>query len=158
VIYDVADARTSISDPASRVAVAVAPSGAMSSDRAAKSGTVTGARTASRAPECCHPCPVDEVTRAAHEAILERDWEGLRALLHPYLHWTAADGTRLRGRTKVMARLRAAAPAAELAAVEVRDGQIYRWQEPAKGPRAASMKPPMSRAECVGDRQLAAVK
>ena len=81
-----------------------------------------------------HPCPVDEVTRAAHEAILERDWEGLRPMLHPYLHWTAADGTRLRGRTNVMARLQAAAPSAEPAAVELRDGQIYRWQEPAEAP------------------------
>jgi hypothetical protein len=77
---------------------------------------------------------VDEVTGAAHEAILEHDWEGLRPMLHPYLHWIAADGTRLRGRTKVMARLRAAAPSAEPAAVELRDGQIYRWQEPPKAP------------------------
>jgi hypothetical protein len=72
---------------------------------------------------------VDEVTRAAHRAMLERDWEGLRVMLHPYLHWTAADGTQLRGRIKVMARLRAAGPSAEPAAVELRDGQIYRWQE-----------------------------
>jgi hypothetical protein len=52
--------------------------------------------------------PWTEVTRAAHEAMLERDWEGLCLMLHPYLHWTAPDGTRLRGRTKVMALLRAA--------------------------------------------------
>jgi hypothetical protein len=77
---------------------------------------------------------VDEVTRAAHQAILERDWEGLHPMLHPYLHWTAADGTRLRGRSKVMARLRAAAPSALPVAVELRDGQIYRWQEPSKAP------------------------
>lgn len=62
--------------------------------------------------------------------MLERDWEGLRLMLHPYLHWAAADGTRLRGRTKVLARLRTVAPPAEPAAVELRDGQIYRWQEP----------------------------
>ena len=74
------------------------------------------------------------MTRAALEAILERDWEGLRPMLHPYLHWTAADGTRLQGRTKVMARLRAAAPSAAPAAVELRDGQIYRWQEPSEAP------------------------
>jgi hypothetical protein len=77
---------------------------------------------------------VDEVTRAAHEAMLEHDWEGLRLMLHPYLHWTAPDGTRLRGRTKVMALLRAAAPSAEPAAVDLRDGQIYRWQEPPQAP------------------------
>ena len=50
---------------------------------------------------------VDEVTRAAHEAMLERDWDGLRMLLHPYLHWTTADGTRFRGRTKIMELLQA---------------------------------------------------
>jgi hypothetical protein len=62
--------------------------------------------------------------------MLERDWEGLRLMLHPYLHWAAADGTQLRGRPKVLARLQTAAPPAEPAAVELRDGQIYRWQEP----------------------------
>jgi hypothetical protein len=77
---------------------------------------------------------VDDLTRAAYEAILESDWEGLRPMLHPYLHWTAADGTRLRGRTNVMARLQDVAPSAEPAAVELRDCQIYRWQEPPKAP------------------------
>jgi hypothetical protein len=76
------------------------------------------------------PGPVDEVTRAAHEAMLARDWDGLRLMLHPYLHWIAADGSRLRGRTKVIARLQNAEPPAEPVAVELRDGQIYRWQEP----------------------------
>ena len=75
---------------------------------------------------------MDEVTRAAHHAMLERDWEGLRLMLHPYLHWTTADGTQLRGRTKVMTRLRAVPPSAKPAAVELRDGQIYRWREPPK--------------------------
>jgi hypothetical protein len=73
---------------------------------------------------------VDEVTLAAYESILERDWDRLRLMLHPYLHWTAADGTRLRGRTKVIERLQHAAPPVKPAAVELRDGQIYRWQEP----------------------------
>jgi hypothetical protein len=54
--------------------------------------------------------------------------------LHPYLQWTAADGTRLRGRTKVMARLQIAPPSAEPAAVEMRDGQIYHWQEQPQAP------------------------
>ena len=73
---------------------------------------------------------VDEVTRAAYESILDRDWDRLRPMLHPYLHWSAADGTRLRGRTKVIDRLQEAAPPVKPAAVELRDGQIYRWQEP----------------------------
>jgi hypothetical protein len=77
---------------------------------------------------------VDELTRAAHQAMMQRDWESLRLVLHPYLHWTAADGTRLRGRTKVMARLQTGTVPAEPAAVELRDGQIYRWQEPPRVP------------------------
>ena len=72
---------------------------------------------------------VYEVTRSAHEAMLECDWDGLRVLLHPYLHWTTADGTRFRGRTKVMELLRTGRPPAAPIAVELRDGQIYRWQE-----------------------------
>jgi hypothetical protein len=80
------------------------------------------------------PGLVDEVTRAAHEAMLGRDWEALRLMLHPYMRWTAADGTRLRGRTKVMARLQTGTLPAEPTAVELRDGQIYRWREPPKVP------------------------
>jgi hypothetical protein len=68
--------------------------------------------------------------------MLERDWEALRLILHPYLHWTAADGTRLRGRTKVITRLRDGSPPTEPAAVELRDGQIYRWQEPPMEPQS----------------------
>ncbi len=74
------------------------------------------------------------MTRAAHKSMLERDWEGLALMLHPYVHWSAADGTRLRGRTKVLERLQHAAPPAMPAAVELREGQIYRWQEPPKPP------------------------
>ena len=76
----------------------------------------------------------DQVTRAAYEAMLSCDWSALRLLLHPYLQWTTSDGTRVRGRTKVMERLQNAALPAEPSthdspAVELRDGQIYRWQE-----------------------------
>ena len=66
--------------------------------------------------------------------MVRRDSESLRLILHPYLHWTATDGTRLRGRTKVMARLQTGTVPAEPAAVELRDGQIYRWQEPPRVP------------------------
>ena len=77
------------------------------------------------------PALVDEVVRAAQRAMLEQDWDELHLMLHPYLQWTTADGDRLRGRTKVMARLQAVAPPpSEPIAVELRDGQIYRWQEP----------------------------
>jgi hypothetical protein len=44
------------------------------------------------------PVFVDDVTQTAYEAMLTRDWDGLRLLLHPYLHWTTSDGTRIRGR------------------------------------------------------------
>jgi hypothetical protein len=73
---------------------------------------------------------VQDVVQAAHQAMLERDWDALRLMLHPYLHWTAADGSRLRGRTKSLDWLQNAAPPAEPIAVKLRDGQIYRWQEP----------------------------
>jgi hypothetical protein len=75
------------------------------------------------------PALVDEVVRAAYDAMLARDWDRLRLMLHPYLHWTASDGSRLRGRSKVMDRLQSATSPARPAAVELRDGQIYRWQE-----------------------------
>jgi hypothetical protein len=78
---------------------------------------------------------VDNLTRTAYRAMQARDWDGLRLILHPYLHWTAADGSQLRGRTKVIERLQNAAPPAEPVAVELRDGQIYRWQEPPDAPR-----------------------
>jgi hypothetical protein len=77
---------------------------------------------------------VDEVTRAAYQAMVQHDWESLRLMLHPYLRWTTADGTRLRGRTKVMARLQTGKLPAEPTAVELRDGQIYRWQEALRVP------------------------
>ena len=73
---------------------------------------------------------MDDVVQAAHDAMLARDWERLRPMLHPYLHWTASDGSRLRGRSKVMDRLQSATPPVPPAAVELRDGQIYRWHEP----------------------------
>ena len=71
---------------------------------------------------------MDEAQRAI-AAIESRDWEQLRLLLHPYVHWTGADGVTIRGRTKVLAML-AGAPSAvhRPSSVGLRDGQIYRWQ------------------------------
>jgi hypothetical protein len=77
---------------------------------------------------------VDEVTRAAYQAMVQHDWESLRLMLHPYLHWTTADGTRLRGRTKVIGRLQTETFPTEPVSVELRDGQIYRWQEALRVP------------------------
>jgi hypothetical protein len=76
------------------------------------------------------PRLVAGVTHAVHDAMLARDWERLRYMLHPYVHWTTADGLRIRGRTKIMLRLQNSEPLEEPVSVELREGQIYRWQEP----------------------------
>lgn len=69
---------------------------------------------------------MDQVLRDAVAAVEQRDWDRLRPLLHPYLHWTEA-GVTIRGRTKVLAHLENAPPAGPPDAYELRDGQIYRW-------------------------------
>jgi hypothetical protein len=102
-----------------------------------------------------------DVVAAARAAMRERDWSALRPLLDPYLHWTASDGTVLRGRRNVLAMLETTASSAtpptgspqalligspeapltgspdassaEPADVELRDGQIYRWREHPSG-------------------------
>ena len=66
--------------------------------------------------------------QAVYAALAEDDRVGLRLLLHPYLHRTGVDGVTVRGRTKVLALLDLGAPPEPPAAVELRDGQIYRWQ------------------------------
>jgi len=53
-----------------------------------------------------------------------------RSRLHPYLHWASSDGRTVRGRIKVMAMLAERDPPLWPTSVEVRDDQIYRWQEP----------------------------
>ena len=58
------------------------------------------------------PVFADDVTQTAYEAMLNASWDGLRLLLHPYLHWTTSDGTRIRGRVTVMELLQAAPPPA----------------------------------------------
>jgi hypothetical protein len=72
---------------------------------------------------------VDEVVRQAVSAMERSDWEKLRLLLHPYLHWIDPSGVELRGRKKVIEHLAASPPPGPPALHELRDGQIYRWQE-----------------------------
>ena len=55
--------------------------------------------------------------RAAFEA---GDWETLRLLLHPYLHWTE-DGATIRGRANVLARLRESNRLPAPSAIDLRD-------------------------------------
>jgi hypothetical protein len=66
---------------------------------------------------------MQERVRAAFDG---GDWETLRLLLHPYLHWTEGDET-IRGRTKVLARLRDADRLPAPRSIELRDDQVYRW-------------------------------
>ncbi|MGI8563088.1 MAG: nuclear transport factor 2 family protein [Candidatus Dormibacter sp.] len=72
---------------------------------------------------------MDSVVRAAWTAIDQRDWDTLKPLLHPYLHWTGQDGQAVRGRTNVLARLALTHPTGPPSEHELRDGQIYRWVE-----------------------------
>ncbi|GIJ43991.1 hypothetical protein Val02_08770 [Virgisporangium aliadipatigenens] len=69
---------------------------------------------------------VDHVVDDVLDAIGRRDWAGVKPLLHPYLHWTE-PAVRLRGRTKVLAHLASIGVPPRPDAVELRDGQIYRW-------------------------------
>lgn len=73
---------------------------------------------------------MDTVIANAIEAIELRDWDRVKLLLHPYLHWTDASGSTTRGRTRVISALREGGVPAAPVSHELRDGQIYRWQEP----------------------------
>ena len=79
------------------------------------------------APRMLHDLPeLEPPAAAAWAAIDAGEWDRARALLHPYLHFS--DGrTVLRGRTRVLAHLRARPTPRPPTAVEVRDGQRYRW-------------------------------
>jgi hypothetical protein len=71
----------------------------------------------------------ESAVQAVYAALNDHDGERLRLVLHPYLHWTGSDGETIRGRTKVLALLNdQGTPPGPPAAVELRDGQIYRWQ------------------------------
>jgi hypothetical protein len=78
---------------------------------------------------------MDRLVEAALEAIERQDWDRLRLVLHPYLHWTSADGAQLRGRVNVLAMLDASPVSEAPSHLEIRDGQIYRWIEPLTSPR-----------------------
>ena len=67
--------------------------------------------------------------QAVYAAVVDGDQPGLLLLLHPYLHWTRPYRATVRGRTKVLALLTEhGTPPERPAAVELRDGQIYRWR------------------------------
>lgn len=66
-------------------------------------------------------------TSAVLDAIDAGQWDIVRLMLHPYLHWTSATGETVRGRTQVLAFLQAGPPPPRPTSVELRDDQIYRW-------------------------------
>jgi hypothetical protein len=108
------------------VATGMRISEARSSEKAAPgSQTRTQAGGAAHCVSCCNP-PVDPVARETLVAIDAGDWDHVRLLLHPYLHFEDAT-TKLRGRNNVLGHLRAITPVAPPNEVELRDGQIYRW-------------------------------
>jgi hypothetical protein len=63
------------------------------------------------------------------EAFRRREWDALRPLLQPYLHWTDSSGATIRGRSKVMPRLAEQPRVPETRWYELRDGQVYRGEE-----------------------------
>jgi hypothetical protein len=70
-----------------------------------------------------------DVVEEVMTAIWQRDFERLRPLLHPYLHWRRGGGDTLRGRSRVMAWLAEGPPPRSPESYELRDGKIYRWRE-----------------------------
>ena len=78
-------------------------------------------------PKMLHDLPeMEPPTAAAWNALDSGEWHDLRPLLHPSLHFT--DGTvALRGRNNVLTYLRSHPTPKPPAAVEIRDGQVFRW-------------------------------
>jgi hypothetical protein len=69
-----------------------------------RSGSPSGRRACSLS-SARHDVNVDDIGQRAHAAIVAGDWNAVRPLLHPYLHWTDSDGRIFRGRSKVLAML-----------------------------------------------------
>lgn len=70
--------------------------------------------------------PETRMVQDVLDAVQRRDWEVVRLALHPYLHWQE-PGVLIRGRRNVIDRLALPPAPAPPSAVELRDGQIYRW-------------------------------
>jgi uncharacterized protein YndB with AHSA1/START domain len=80
---------------------------------------------------------VDDVVTAVRAAVLAGERDALRLLLHPYLHWTDANGRTTRGRTKVLSLLADGELLDAPSRCELRDGQVYRWESSAEAHPAA---------------------
>lgn len=71
----------------------------------------------------------DDAVARVRAAYAGGESDALRLALHPYLHWTTADGRTVRGRRHVLALLAQHGPLAPPASYELRDDQVYRWVE-----------------------------
>jgi hypothetical protein len=71
----------------------------------------------------------DAAATFVRDAVGADELDVVRLTLHPYLHWTTADGTVVRGRNQVLAMLSARSTLERPASVALRDGQVYRWVE-----------------------------
>lgn len=78
-------------------------------------------------PRMLHDLPeMEPPTALAWAAMDAGDWDRLRSLLHPYLHFTDGD-LALRGRRRVLEHLRSHPTPRPPTTTEIRDGQVYRW-------------------------------
>jgi len=78
-------------------------------------------------PKMLHELPEQPAPVAAAWAAMDAgEWGELRPLLHPHLHWHDREVT-LSGRSTVLAHLQQVSTSKPPTAVEVRDGQVYRW-------------------------------
>lgn len=78
-------------------------------------------------PKMLHDLPeLEPPAAAAWAAVDTGEWDDVRRLLHPHLHFTDGAVT-LRGCNAVLEHLRTHPTPKPPAAVEVRDGQLYRW-------------------------------
>ncbi len=78
-------------------------------------------------PAMLHDLPeMPEPTAAAWDAMDSGRWDELRGLLHPDIRFTDGD-LAIRGRTALLAHLRAHPTPRPPRDVDVRDGQVHRW-------------------------------
>lgn len=83
-------------------------------------------------PRMLHELPELPAPTARLWHLLEqRDHGEARLLLHPYVRWSEGP-VEVRGRNQVLRHLRELPPPRPPDAVEVRDGQVYRWSGPVR--------------------------
>ncbi|HWJ68400.1 MAG TPA: MmcQ/YjbR family DNA-binding protein [Nocardioides sp.] len=79
-------------------------------------------------PRMLHDLPDLPAPAAQAWALIDaRDFSGAHPLLHPHLHWQDRDVV-LTGRSSVLAHLRQVPRPRPPDRVEVRDGQVHRWE------------------------------